>query len=138
MSGALNLLGMARRAGAVQIGEESAAQAVLDHKARLILVAADAGASGAARMQRLESEKVPVLTVADTKAELGNALGFAGCAACAVTDLGLASAIVKKLAAEGDARAAEVSEVLSVRSAKAQRRKADTRKLGKKSKRKKQ
>ena len=81
MSGALNLLGMARRAGAVQIGEESAAQAVLDHKARLILVAADAGASGAARMQRLESEKVPVLTVADTKAELGNALGFAGCAA---------------------------------------------------------
>ena len=55
-----------------------------------------------------------------------------------MTDLGLASAIVKKLAAEGDARAAEVSEALSARSAKAQRRKADTRKLGKKSKRKKQ
>ena len=94
--------------------------------------------SSAARMQRLESEKVPVLTVDDTKAELGGALGFAGCAACAVTDLGLASAIVKKLAAEGDTRAAEVSGTLSARSEKAQRRRADTRKLGKKSKRKKQ
>lgn len=138
MSGALNLLGMARRAGAVQIGEEAAAQAVADHKARLILVAADAGASGAARMQRLENEKVPVLTVDDTKAELGGALGFAGCAACAVTDLGLASAIVKKLAAEGNPHAAEVSGTISARSEKAQRRRADTRKLGKKSKRNKQ
>ncbi len=136
MSGALNMLGMARRAGAVQIGEEASMQAVLDHKARLILIAADAGESGANRMQRLESGKVPVLTVSDTKADLGGALGFANCAACAVTDLGLASAIVKKLAEE-DPRAAEISAVLTARSAKAQRRKADTRKLGKKSKRKK-
>ena len=136
MSGALNMLGMARRAGAVQIGEEASMQAVLDHKARLILIAADAGESGSNRMQRLESEKVPVLTVSDTKADLGGALGFANCAACAVTDLGLASAIVKKLAEE-DPRAAEISAVLAARSAKAQRRKADTRKLGKKSKRKK-
>ncbi len=137
MSGAGNLLGMARRAGAVQIGEEASAQAVLDHKAKLILVAADAGASGAARMSRLESEKMPVLTVSDTKAELGGALGFASCAACAVTDLGLASAIVKQLAAE-DPHAAELSATLEARAKKAQRRKADTRKLGKKSRRKKQ
>ncbi len=136
MSGALNMLGMARRAGAVQIGEEASTQAVLDHKARLILIAVDAGESGANRMQRLESEKVPVLTVSDTKTELGGALGFANCAACAVTDLGFANAIVKKLAEE-DSHAAEISAVLTARSAKAQRRKADTRKLGKKSKRKK-
>ena len=34
---------MARKAGQVRLGEEAASQAVLDHKARLILVAADAG-----------------------------------------------------------------------------------------------
>ena len=82
-------------------------------------------ASGAARMQRLESEKVPVLTVADTKAELGNALGFAGCAACAVTDLGLASAIVKKLAALDPQRFGSAAERMAVKAQRARERKLE-------------
>ena len=54
---------MARKAGQVRLGEEAASQAVLDHKARLILIAADAGETTARRLKRLESDKLPVLTL---------------------------------------------------------------------------
>ena len=75
---------MARKAGQVRLGEEAASQAVLDHKARLILVAADAGETTARRLKRLESDKLPVLTLPEKKSELGAAVGFVDVAAAAV------------------------------------------------------
>lgn len=123
---------MARKAGQVQTGEEAARQAVLDHKARLILVASDAGETTARRIQRLESDKLPVLTLPEGKGELGAAVGFADVAAVAVCELGFASAIAQKLAAQ-DAAYADAAQALKARQSKALRRKADTAKHGKKS-----
>ena len=93
---------MARKAGQVRLGEEAASQAVLDHKARLILIAADAGETTARRLKRLESDKLPVLTLPEKKSELGAAVGFVDVAAAAVCDLGFACAIAQKLAAEDE------------------------------------
>ena len=136
MSTWLSFLGMARKAGAVVIGEEAAAQAVLDHKARLILVAADAGDTTAQRVMRLESDKTPVLTLPEGKAEVGGIVGFASVAVLTVTDLGFACALAEKLAAGHEGYKA-VAEALKQRQDKARRRKADTDKYGKKSKRRK-
>ena len=132
----LSLLGMARRAGAVAIGEEAAAEAVQGHKARLILLAADAGDNTANRVRRLEGDKLPVVQLPDGKTELGGAVGFAGVAVVTVTDLGFAAAIIGKLAAVDEGCKA-VAEELNARQSKALRRKADTAKNGKKSKRRK-
>lgn len=136
MTAWLSLLGIARRAGAVIIGEEGAAEAVQGHKARLILLAADAGDNTANRVRRLEGDKLPVVQLPDNKAELGGAVGFAGVAVVTVTDLGFAAAITAKLAAVDEGCKA-VAEELNARQSKALRRKADTMKNGKKSKRRK-
>ena len=128
----LSLLGMARKAGQVRLGEEAASQAVLDHKARLILIAADAGETTARRLKRLESDKLPVLTLPEKKGELGAAVGFVDVAAAAVCDLGFACAIAQKLAAE-DEGCRDAAERLKARQSKAVRRKADTARHGKKS-----
>ena len=136
MTAWLSLLGMARRAGAVVIGEESLMEAAGNHKLRLVLLAKDAGEHTQRRMSRLESDKLPVVVLPDDKAELGGAIGFANAAAVGVTDLGFASAVVNKLTAvHGDY--APVAQTLAQRQSKALRRKADTVKNGKKSKRRK-
>ena len=46
----------------------------LDHKARLLLIAADAGENTARQLKRLESDKLPVITLPESKGELGDCL----------------------------------------------------------------
>ena len=123
-------------AGAVAVGEAPAGEAVQDHKARLVLVAADAGETTRARMERLASDRLPVKQVPASRQELGGAVGFASAAAVAITDLGFAAAVAGKLAAE-DSEWQSAADTLSQRQSKALRRKADTAKHGKKSKRRK-
>ena len=128
----LALLGLARRAGALQLGEEAARQAALDHKARLLILAADAGENTAQRLKRLESDKLPVITLPETKAEMGEAVGFETLAAVAVCDLGFAAALAEKLAQQHP-QWASAAQTLNTRQGKALRRKADTARHGKKS-----
>ncbi|MBR1780481.1 MAG: 50S ribosomal protein L7 [Oscillospiraceae bacterium] len=135
MSPWLSLLGMARKAGKVEIGEDALREAALSHRARLILLARDAGESTAERVRRLEGEKLPVIETPADRAALGGAVGFASAAALAVTDLSFASAIAARLAQE-EPGLAEVSRELAQRQEKARRRKADTLRHGRKSKRK--
>ncbi len=136
MTAGLSMLGMARKAGAVVIGEEAVTEGVLEHKIRLILVASDAGDTTAERISRLESDKLPVIPLNEDKQTLGAAVGFAKVAAVGICDLGFAAAIAAKLGGDNP-RAKSVSEGLSQRQNKALRRKADTVKHGKKSKRRK-
>ena len=127
---------MARRAGQLALGEEAARQAALDHQARLLLIAADAGENTAQRLKRLESDKLPVITLPASKGELGEAVGFGALAAAAVCDLGFAAALAQKLAEE-EPQWAQVAQALKARQDKALRRKADTARHGKKSARRK-
>lgn len=127
---------MARRGGQLQLGEEAARQAALDHKARLLLLSADAGDNTVQRLKRLESDKLPVITLPESKEELGGALGFGALAAAAVCDLGFAAALAQKLAQQ-QPQWAPVAQALKARQDKALRRKADTARHGKKSARRK-
>ena len=62
-----------------------------------------------------------VLTLPHGKLELGSAIGKAGCAMCAVADIGMAAAAVNKLA-EQDPAYAEVAQQLSEKNVKIQSR----------------
>mgnify|MGYP006913913234 CR=1 FL=1 len=55
---------------------------------------------------------MPCVTLPHGKLELGSAIGKAGCAMCAVADIGMAAAAVNKLA-EQDPAYAEVAQQLS-------------------------
>ena len=95
----LSLLGLARRGGNLVLGEEPVAEACRLKKARVVFLAADAGETTARRGTRMaESAGVPLVVLPWTKAELGDQLGRASCALLALTDLGLAAAVVSRLA----------------------------------------
>lgn len=120
----MGLLGIARKAGKTEVGEESVAAAAKGHKARLVLLASDAGERTRRHAENLSGEgNCPFLTVPLTKAELGGALGRGACAILALTDVGLASAAVKKL----ECADPEVRQRLEHKAEKTLRRRKETR-----------
>ncbi len=95
---ALGLLGLARKAGRVEFGEEAAGASCRGQKARLLLLASDAGEHTVRRARSFCRSGKPVcVTTPFSKEELGGALGFGACAICAVTDPALALAFVQAL-----------------------------------------
>ena len=122
----LSLLGIAKKAGRVEIGEEPVGAAARAKKARVILVAADAGPSSQRRaFSFAESGACLCLTVPADKDALGRALGRSSVAMCAVTEIGLAGAIVKKLAALDPERYAPAAQRLEVKALRAAQRRAE-------------
>lgn len=87
----LSLLGLAARGRNLVSGEYSTEQAVRSHRAKLVIVAADASAG----TQKLFRDKcasfvVPLAVGPYDKEALGHAIGSAPRASIAVTDEGLA------------------------------------------------
>lgn len=98
---ALSFLGLAMKAGRVELGEEYIAMAARAGKAKLILTASDAGHNALVRAANAgETGHCPVAAIPATKAQLGAALGRADVSAAAVTDISFASAFIQKLSAE--------------------------------------
>ncbi|MBR3866669.1 MAG: ribosomal L7Ae/L30e/S12e/Gadd45 family protein [Butyricicoccus sp.] len=106
----LGLLGLARRAGKLEIGEALTAETVAAGKARAIFLASDIGEATRRKVLRHE-ERVPVFTMAHDKETLGAALGFPGCAVCCLTDVGMARAAAEQLAPLSEANAAAAARV---------------------------
>ena len=118
----LRMLGLARRAGKLAYGDELVREACFDHKTRCVFIAGDAGANAAKKAAfYADKANVPCVTLPHGKLELGSAIGKAGCAMCAVADIGMAAAAVNKLA-EQDPAYAEVAQQLSEKNAKIQPR----------------
>ncbi len=123
-NGLTGLLGLARKAGKAELGEESVTAAAHGHKARLILVASDAAENTRRRALTLgQAGNAPVLSPPLTKGELGRAVGRASCALLALTDVGLASSAAKKLAQLRPEEAGDVPALLERKAEKALRRK---------------
>lgn len=81
------------------MGEEPVAEACRLGKAQVILLAADAGDTTVRRGARAAGAAgAPLITLPYDKAELGFRLGRSTCALLAVTDRGLAAAVVARLA----------------------------------------
>lgn len=119
----LGLLGLAKRAGKIECGDEAARSAMTSKAARLVLIAGDSSDRTKETFRFIaESFNIPSVTVSETRADIGNALGKRPCAVVAVCDMGFAAALVKKLA-ESSEEAKGVLEETARRAAKIQARK---------------
>lgn len=99
------------------LGEEPVSEACQNRKARLVLLAGDAGDSIVRRTQHMTGCGIPLVTLPQDKSEIGFYLGRGACAVLAVTDQGLASAVVSRLAEEHE----EWKELAETMNAKTQR-----------------
>ena len=120
----LSLLGLAKKAGRLELGEEPVGSAARVHGVRLLLLSSDAADNTARRARRFAQEGSCLLArLPADKASLGRATGRSSCAMLAVTDTGVAAAIAKKLS-ELDADAyGDLAQRLSVKAARAAERK---------------
>lgn len=97
----LNLLGLALRGGNLAVGDEPVVQACRLGTVRLILTAADTSGNTVDRAVRLaQRSHVPAVRLPCSKERLGLQLGRKVCAVLAVTDQGLATALLHRLAEE--------------------------------------
>ena len=135
---ALGLLGLMRRARAVETGTDNACDAVHAGKAKLLLLSADIAENARRKAENAANgRRVLVLPVHYTRSELASALGLGDCSMAAVTDIGFASAFTKALAVSDPACYGDAAQELERRSEKAARRKrekterADSKRNGK-------
>ena len=123
----LHLLGLAKKAGKLEIGEEPVGAVCRSRHARVLLLAADAAPNTCRRAAHFgEAGNVLWLTLPHTKEELGFVLGRKSCAMLAVTDFGMAAAIGEKLAKQNE-RLAPAAEQLRVKADRALQRQKEKR-----------
>ena len=98
MDKALNYLALARKAGKAELGEEPVGAAARGDKARLVLVASDAGDHTWRRAKSfVAGTGQQCIRVPYTKDELGMAIGRTSLAIAALTDPALALNLTKSL-----------------------------------------
>ena len=98
MDKALNYLSLARNAGRSELGEEPVGAAARAKKARLIMVASDAGDHSWRRAKSFAAGTEQLcMKVPFTKDQMGEAIGRTSLAMAAFTDPALALAFVKAL-----------------------------------------
>ncbi len=130
-SAALSLLGLARKAGRIQVGEEPVGAACRARKARLVLLASDAADNTARRAAHFaQAGGVETVSVPFTKEQLGRAVGRNSCAMAALTDAGMAAGFLRKLAQADPARYGEQAAALDAKARKLLRRRRGTRRDG--------
>lgn len=99
MDKTLGLFGLAKKGGNAAVGEDPVTDAVRRGLAAAVFVAADAAENTAHRACMLAKKGQTVfLALPYTKEELGGALGRQSCAVLALTNAGLAAAVIRSLA----------------------------------------
>lgn len=100
-SNTLGLLGLAHKAGKLEIGEEPVGAACGPVTPRWSCWPATRRRTPSARAQQFsQTAKAPCVTAPFSKAELGWQLGRTSCAMLAITDNGMAASLLEKLARE--------------------------------------
>ena len=125
MDNILHMVGLAFRAGRLEVGEEPVGAACRARDCRLILIARDAADNTFRRVRHFaDAGQCLWISIPYTKEELGSAVGRTACAMVAVTDVGFAEAIAKKLAAANPEKYTITAEKLHIKAERAaQRRK---------------
>lgn len=125
---ALHLLGLARKAGRIEVGEEPVGAACRARKAKLLLLARDAADNTARRAEHFaQAGNTLYVRVPFTKEQMGGAVGRASCAMAALTDAGMAASFLKKLAAADPERYGEAAEALDTKAQKVLQRQREQR-----------
>ena len=122
----LSLLGLALRGGRLVMGEEPVEAVARARDARVLLLASDAADNTRRRVEHFaEAGACLWLRVPFTKAELGRQFGRTSVAVAAVTDVGLASAVVNKLAQLDPRTYGDAAERLELKAKRAAERRAE-------------
>jgi ribosomal protein L7Ae-like RNA K-turn-binding protein len=125
---AIGYLGLMRRGGMIELGENGVAEAVRGRKAKLLLLVPDAGENARDRAESLaKGHGVPLAVLPYTREELSMALGKANTVMAAVTDAGFAQALMKTLS-ESDGKYADIYELMVKRAARSAGRTGTRRK----------
>ena len=133
MDNALRLIGLARKGGRVEVGEEPVGAAARARKARLVVLAADAADNTLRRAAHFaQAGAVPAVQSPYTKGELGLAVGRTSCAMLAITDYGLAAAFAQKLAAVDQEQYGDTAALLEEKAQRALQRQKEQRRHEKK------
>ena len=123
----LNLLGLMRKAGAIEIGETNTGTACREGKGKILILASDASDNARRRAESFVNGRSTVLIeLPFTKEEISVKVGVGGCSMAAITDLGFANAFVKGLAEISPEQYSAASEQLEKRLGKAVRRRKST------------
>ena len=126
MDKALNYLSLARKGGRVELGEEPVGAAARALKARLVVVASDAGDHTWRRAKSFVAGTDQIcIRLPYTKDEVGQATGRTSLAIAAFTDPALALAFLQAL--PGSERYAAELESLQTRTKRVQQRQKDAR-----------
>ena len=126
MNKALNYLGLARRGGLAELGEEPVGAIARAGKAYAILVAEDASDHTWRRAKSYAAgTDQQCIRLGCTKDEMGQAVGRTSLAIAAVTDVQLALALVKALGEPE--KYSDALEVLTAKAEKAKKRQAEAK-----------
>jgi len=128
MDNNLSILGIAKKAGKIEIGEESVGKAVRAGKARLILSANDASPRALRHAAEYgDRYGVAVAGIPYSKAELGSVIGHGSPGIAALTDTGFAALVARKLAETDPERYAGAADRLTELDARLKSRRARKR-----------
>ena len=122
----LSMLGLALRGGRLAVGEEPVEAVARARDARILFLASDATDNTQRRAKHFaDAGQCLFLQLPFTKAEVGQAVGRTSAAIVAVTDVGLAAAIVHRLADIDPAQYSIAAERLDLKAKRAAERRAE-------------
>ena len=137
----LTFLGLAARAGHLEIGDDACDASARAKKARVLLTASDVSENSLKKAIRYsENVSIPHLPLPFTKDEIGAIVGRGTPGMLAVTDIGMALAFARKLAVEYPGKYELQVSALETKAKRAAERRAEARRhdinkrLGKKKK----
>ena len=103
MNNALIYVGIARKAGAIEVGETNSGNVTRAGKAKLLVLASDASDNALNRAKGFVfGRNIPLVRLPFSKEELSKSTGATGCSMAAFTDIGLAAAFMERLAQTQD------------------------------------
>lgn len=122
----LNMLGIAKKAGLLEIGEESVSATARRGKAHVIFSASDAAdASKRHAKSYADAARIPQAELMYSKADLGQMLGRGSPGMMAVTDAGIAASLAVMLAETDEGKYGELSQQLQRKADRVQQRKRE-------------
>ena len=125
MHKALNYIGLAKKAGSIELGETNTGAAIRAGKGKILVLASDASENARRRAENFVSgTQIPLVTLPFSKAEISQVSGTAGCSMATFTDIGLAAVFIRTLA-ESETAFIQTAELLEEKSKKAQMRKKE-------------
>ena len=122
----LRLIGLCKKAGRLEVGEEPVGSACRARDCRLLLIADDAADNTVRRAAHFaQAGNCLTLRLPFSRDDLGRPVGRTSCALAAITDIGFASALAGRLAKTDPETYGDTASQLEVKAKRAQERRKE-------------